>query len=106
LIATFQVGQFLNALGISIEPAVTDDFSGNNLSVVNCSNALSFGAIILKPFSNQTRVYVDEKNPHCVILEAENCSVVEVSERYIFALMQAYKKPDQFGELFKNYSSS
>ncbi len=104
LIAVFQIGQFLDSMGVEVEPSVTTNFSGNNITVANCSSALEFGVIELRPFANESRIYTDELNPNCVIIEAKNCSVVEATERYILAIIEAYKKPSQFKDLFENFS--
>jgi hypothetical protein len=105
LIAAFQLGQFLSALNINVTPAVTENFSNNSLPVKNCSNALSNSVIILKPFSNQNRIYQDEENKNCVILETKDCKVTEISERYILAILEKYQKQNKFQDLLENFSN-
>jgi len=90
LIAAFQVGQYLGNLGFSVVPAVTENFTGNTLPVINCSKATrSKGVVILKPFSEQNRIYQESNG--CVILEAKNCSVIETSERFILSILEKVK---------------
>ena len=87
LIASFQVGQYLGNLGFSVTPAVTENFTGNTIPVIDCSNATSYkGVVILKPYSEQNRIYQDSKG--CVVLEAQECSVIEISERFILSLFE------------------
>ncbi len=86
LIAAFQVGQYLGNLKFNVIPAVTENFTGNTLPVVDCSKASkSKGVVILKPFSEQDRISQGDNG--CVILEAKNCSVIEVSERFVLSLL-------------------
>lgn len=97
LIAAFQVGQFVKALGGTINATVTENFSNNTLPVKTCDDAnKNVSILVLKPFSEQTRIYTDENNSNCIILEAKNCSVVEVSERFVLALIDKNRRPDSF----------
>lgn len=102
--ATFEVGQFLSIIGVKAEAAVTENSSNNTLPVRNCSNSLANTVIILKPFSNETRVY-QGKGKNCIVLESKECYLVDVSERFILALLEKYRKPDIFSGLLENFSN-
>lgn len=91
LIAAFQLGQYLGKLGFSVTPSVTKNFSGNTLPLADCSNATNYtGVVILQPFSEEAGIY--SGGDKCVLIKAENCSVIGVSERFIFSLVERYKE--------------
>jgi hypothetical protein len=103
LISAFELGQYLGNLGVNVEAAVTENYSSNvsidmnnslnstnaALPIMNCTNTKSF-VIMVKPFSNQTRVY--QENKHCIVLEAQDCKVIEVSEKFILELLEKYRE--------------
>lgn len=94
LIAAFQVGQYLGNMGFSVTPAVTSNFSGNTLPVVDCSNSSKTKTVIyLKPFGNETRIYQESNG--CIVLEARNCDVVQVSESFILSILEKVKVGSQ-----------
>jgi hypothetical protein len=97
LIAAFQVGQFVKILGGSIEATVTENFSSNTLPVKTCNDASNTVTVLeLRPFSEQSRIYVDANNSNCIILEAKNCSVAEVSERFVLGLIEKNMRSQSF----------
>jgi hypothetical protein len=106
LVGTFQVGQFLKAFGRNYTAAVTQNFSNNTLpDIKTCNDAKKTSSVIfLKPFSTQTKIHLDENNPNCVILEAKDCQVIEISERLILTILEKYRKPGKFSGLLENFS--
>ncbi len=113
LIAAFEIGQYLGNLGATVDAAVTENYSidttnemindtnvtNETLPIKNCSSTDSF-VILLRPYSNETRVY--QENEHCIVLEAKDCEVVEVSEKFILALLEKYRKSSNLVNLFNN----
>lgn len=95
LISAFQLGQFLNAMGVNVMPAITQDSENNTLPVKTCADALTNTVIMLEPFSNETRIYRDPQYRGCIVLEAQGCQVTEVTERYILAVIEKYNQPDR-----------
>lgn len=100
LISVFQIGQYLTKLGINVTLATTEDSSLNNSNIsgndgeIPVKNCSSKGFVLmLMPYSDESRIYQENKN--CIVLEAKNCSTVEVSERFIMSLLEKYKVPEE-----------
>ncbi|MCX6741840.1 MAG: hypothetical protein NTX24_01530 [Candidatus Pacearchaeota archaeon] len=97
LIAAFQIAQFVKVLGGDIEATAVENFSNNTLPIKTCNDAnQTVSVLLLRPFSEQSRIYVDENNSNCMILEAQNCSVAEVSERFILGLLEKNRRSESF----------
>jgi len=84
----WNLGDFLGRMGSKVSAGRTEKNDSNDtVKIINCSTDLNATTIILKANNSKSRIYLDKNNPNCIILEAKDCEIIEISERFIIKML-------------------
>lgn len=95
VLAAWEIGEFLGALGIEAEGAVTSlDIFEEILNkdylekkVKTCADADQNTTILILKSDEINQIFKDSTNENCFILQAKECETLEITERYLVALV-------------------
>lgn len=98
ILAAWETGEFLGAIGKNNSGAVTDinqlkgsSYENETERVKTCKDAINETVIILqKSQDNETKIY--KENENCFILSYKECETVKISERFILYVMLELSK--------------
>jgi hypothetical protein len=109
MLTAYRLGEFTDALGAYTEAAFSNEElakeNNNSYPVKNCDDAKGDWSVILLKQSNANTSYIHQQNS-CFVLEIANCEHIEVSERFLLALIDTMKKPAQENMTNENNQSN
>jgi len=95
-LVAWNIGDFLGKIGSKVtgamaEPEIQNQSVGNSTldskEVINCSSNVNATIIVVRANAEKTRVYQDSKNKNCFVLEAQNCDLIKVADRFILGMV-------------------
>lgn len=96
ILAAYKIGEFLDAAAIYKEGTfaseeIAKNLSNNSYKIKNCSDAQGKWSVILFKQSDTNKSYIHQEG-QCYILEVANCNMIEMSERFILAMIDVMAK--------------
>ncbi|MCL6500475.1 MAG: hypothetical protein K6T16_00365 [Candidatus Pacearchaeota archaeon] len=97
VLATWRLADFIDAIGSQKKGAAAYNLTNLNISetyndasheIRNCSHAREGTSVVLLKEGKESRI---TQEGHCYVLEIADCKTIEVSERFVLALIEIMK---------------